>query len=289
MSNVRFLEAILGGPVLADGAMGTMLQWHGMDAGECPELWNVEHPDAVKHVCTAYVEAGSDVISTNTFGGTRIKLACYGLENRAAELNAAGVSLARHAAGDECFVMASLGPTGQFLEPLGNLRFADVSDAFAEAAGAQASAGADAILLETFSDLDELKAALEGARRSGLPCLCTMAFDTGGRTMMGVRPSSAASELTSAGADGVGANCGVGPEGMLQVISEIRASTDIPVIAQPNAGLPKVMGGQVVYDATPAELAGFAVECARLGVNVVGACCGSTPDHIREMKKRLKV
>ncbi len=106
---------------------------------------------------------------------------------------------------------------------------------------------------------------------------------------MGVKPSSAASELTSAGADGVGANCGVGPEGMLQVISEIRASTDIPVIAQPNAGLPKVMGGQVVYDATPAELAGFAVECARLGVNVVGACCGSTPDHIREMKKRLKV
>lgn len=288
MSNNRFLEAISVGPVLADGAMGTMLQRYGMGAGECPELWNIEHPDIVKSVHVAYVDAGSQLISTNTFGGTRTKLASYGLESRAAELNAAGVSLAREAAGTQRFVMASLGPTGKFLEPLGDLSFDEASDAFAEAARAQASGGADAILLETFSDLKELTAALDGARRTGLPCLCTMAFDTGGRTMMGISPLAAAIELTSAGADAVGANCGVGPQGILQVIAEIRASTDIPVIAQPNAGLPKVVDGKVIYDATPVDLADFATESARLGVNVIGACCGSTPDHIREMRKRLR-
>ncbi len=289
MRSSRLLEMAKAGPILSDGAMGTMLQSEGMAPGACPELWNVDNPAAVKRVHAAYIAAGSRIICTNTFGGTRIKLAAYGLEDRVGELNSAGVALAREIAGDDHFVAASIGPTGQFLEPLGDLSFDDAVAVFAEQAAAQASGGADAILMETFSDLEELKAALVGAKTTGLPCFCTMAFDTGGRTMMGVDPVKAAVELAEAGADAVGANCGIGPDGMMEVIRRMREATDILIMAQPNAGLPRVVEGNVIFDATPDDLAEFAAQSAALGVNIIGGCCGSTPDHIRAMAQRLGV
>ena len=270
-------------PLLSDGAMGTMLQGYGLQAGACPELWNVEKPDSVRAVCAAYVEAGSRMISTNTFGGSRLKLAAYGLSDRVAELNSAGAAIAREAAGEDDSVAGSIGPTGEFLEPLGDLSFDDAADVFAEQAEALAAGGVDVILLETFSDLQEARAALTGALRAGLPCFCTFAFDTGGRTMMGLDPIKAAADMSSAGAAGVGANCGVGPQQALEIIAQIRNTATGIVIAQPNAGLPKIVEGRTTYDSTPQEMAEFALKSAQLGVNIIGACCGSTPEHIRAM------
>lgn len=275
-------------PVLSDGAMGTMLQARGLPPGACPELWNVEQPDLVREVHAAYIDAGSCMISTNTFGGSRLKLESYGLAVRVRELNRAGSAIAREAAGPDRFVAGSVGPTGKFLEPLGELAFDKAAKAFEEQCSALAEGGADVILLETFSDLEEARAAVTGALRSGLPVFCTMAFDTGGRTMMGVDPKSAALRLTELGVSGVGANCGVGPRETLDIVRQIRAATKGIVIAQPNAGLPRVVEGRTVYDSTPEEMAKYAVEFANLGVNVIGACCGSTPDHIRAMGAALR-
>jgi len=289
MERDRLLALVKAGPVLWDGAMGTMLQQQGLRPGACPELWNIENRDEVRSIHAAYIEAGARIISTNTFGGNRLKLGAYGLEDRVKELNSAGVTIAREVASGENFVAASIGPTGKFLEPLGDLSFEEAANVFAEQAEAQASAGADVILTETFSDLEEAKAALCGAQQCGLPCFCTMAFDTGGCTMMGVDPPSAAKALAMAGAEAVGANCGVGPGEMLAIIKQVKESTELPVMAQPNAGVPRVVEGAVIYDATPEDMAEFAAECADLGVSIIGACCGSTPQHIYRMAKRLQM
>lgn len=281
MSGQQLVALAAVQPVVGDGAMGTMLQAQGLQAGACPELWNVENPKAIRAVHAAYIEAGSRMIGTNTFGGNRIKLEAYGLSDRVRELNFAGVALAREAAGPDNFVAASIGPTGKFLEPLGDMTFDEAADIFAEQAQAQADAGADAILMETFTDLGETKAALAGALRTGLPCFCTMAFDTGGRTMMGVDPVTAAVQLTEAGASGVGANCGLGPAETMDIIRLMREATSELIIAQPNAGVPQIVGGETVYNSTPEEMASYAVQFAQIGVNIIGGCCGSTPDHIR--------
>lgn len=287
MSGIELISLASEQPVLSDGAMGTMLQAAGLESGACPELWNTERPELVRNIHAAYVEAGSRIVSTNTFGGNRLKLSSYGLEGSVLELNAAGVSLAREAAGKDNFVAGSVGPTGKFLEPLGELAFEEAADVYAEQTQALADAGADVILMETFSDLEETRAALSGACRSGLPCFCTMAFDTGGRTMMGVDPVTAAVELTKAGAAGVGANCGIGPAESLGISKLMRDSTTVLVIAQPNAGLPRVAHGRTVYDSTPEEMACYAVQLAEIGVNIIGGCCGSTPDHIRAIALAL--
>lgn len=274
--------------LLSDGAMGTMLQASGLKPGECPELWNLEHPDVVKAIHAAYIAAGSDIICTNTFGGNRFKLDSLRLAHLMRELNEAGVRLAREVAGDRCYVAASVGPSGKFIEPLGDLSFDDAVEGFAEQAAVAAEAGADVILLETFSAMEEIKAALIGSLKTGLPCFCTMAFDTGGRTMMGVTPAAAARELSDAGASGVGANCGVGPADTLDIIRQMRLETDKLIIVQPNAGLPKVIDGQTLYDSTPDDMALFAEQVAALGANVIGGCCGTTPDHIRKMAESLR-
>ena len=288
MRGKELIELAKISPVLSDGAMGTMLQTCGMQPGACFELLNIEKPDVIRAVHAAYIQAGSRIIGTNTFGGNKFKLEAYGLGDRVYELNFAGVAIAREAAGPEDFIAASIGPTGKFIEPLGDLTFDEAADVFEEQAQAQAEAGADVILMETFSDLPETQAALAGAMKTGLPCFCTMPFETGGRTMMGVDPVTAALELPKAGASGVGANCGLGPAETLEIIRKMRESTSVLVIAQPNAGLPKIMDGKTVYDSTPEEMADYAVKFAELGVNIIGGCCGTTPDHIRAMAARLQ-
>lgn len=287
MRGNELIEQARKQPILGDGAMGTMLQNKGLPAGSCPELWNVEHFDVIRSIHVAYIQAGSEMISTNTFGANRLKLALFGLQDRVCELNKFGIQAAREAANDRVFVAGSIGPTGKFLEPLGDLTEEEAIEVFAEQAMAMAEAGADVILMETFADLTELKAALKGSLQTGLPCLCTMPFDTNGRTMMGVSPEEAAHVLTAMGASGVGANCGVGPKETLEVIKQIRAATDSIVVAQPNAGVPRIVDGVTVYDSTPEEMALFAAEAANIGVNIIGACCGSTPEHIRAMAAAL--
>jgi 5-methyltetrahydrofolate--homocysteine methyltransferase len=285
--------------LIGDGAIGTMLEAAGLPAGSCRELWNVEQPDKVLAVHRAYVEAGADIIETNTFfGGNRIQLRKWGLEQRVAEFNHAAVRLARQAiveaaaglqaAADDIILSVSMGPTGEVLAPLGNLDPQQAVDAFREQAQAAAQAGADAATIETFYALDEIKLAIEGALAAGLTVMATMTFESGGRTMMGVAPADAARALTDYGAAVVGANCGTGPERMLAIAQAILAATDRPAMAQPNAGVPKLVGGKTVFLETPEVMADYAEHFAQLGVRIIGGCCGTTPDHIRAMAQRVK-
>jgi 5-methyltetrahydrofolate--homocysteine methyltransferase len=276
------------GPVIGDGAMGTMLEAAGLPAGACRELWNVEQPDKVLAVHRAYVGAGSDIIETNTFfGGNRIQLAKWGLEERAREFVHAAVRLAREAAGDR-IVSVSMGPTGEVLAPLGNLDPAQAADAFREQAATAAEAGVDAATIETFYALDEIKLAVEAALAAGLAVMATMTFEPSGRTMMGVAPADAARALTDYGATVVGANCGTGPELMLPVAEAMLSATDRPIMVQPNAGMPQLVGGKTVFPETPESMAEYAARFAQMGVKIVGGCCGTTPEHIRAMARRIR-
>lgn len=288
MRGEELIELAMQEPVLCDGAMGTMLYTHGLSVGECPELWNVERSNMVRAIHFAYLQAGSHIISTNTFGANRIKLANYGLSDRVGELNYAGVANAREVAGSEYFVAASVGPTGRLLAPLGDLSLEEAIEVFTEQATAQAEAGADIILVETFSDLEEAKAALIGAIQTGIPCFCTMTFDTGGRTIMGVDPVTATRQLEMWGASGVGANCGVGPEDTIETIRLIKEVASGIVIAQPNAGIPVMSGETSQYTISPNDMAEYAVRLMEAGANIIGGCCGSTPEHIRAMAIALQ-
>ncbi|MBI5696769.1 MAG: homocysteine S-methyltransferase family protein [Nitrospirae bacterium] len=288
----RLLELINTRPLVLDGAMGTMLQEAGMAPGDCPEGLNTANPDMVVGVHRKYVDAGADIITTNSFGGSRIKLAEYGLDGRLAELNAAAVALARKAAesaGREIFVAADIGPTGKFLEPVGSMTFDECYDVFAEQVKAIADAGPDCILIETMSDIKEARAAVIAAKEnSSLPVLITMTFQQDLRTLLGTPPEAAIAVLEAAGADMIGANCSLGPEGVYEVARAMAAVARVPLIFQPNAGLPRLVDGKTVYPATPAELADFAEKFFDLGVGVIGSCCGSRPEHTRAVAERLK-
>jgi len=294
-NSARLLARLSRAPLIGDGAMGTMLEAAGLLAGACRELWNIEQPDKVLGVHRAYVEAGSDIIETNTFfGGNRIQLAKWGLGERAAEFNQAAVRLAREAAGGApaadgaIMVSVSMGPTGEVLAPLGNLDPAQAADAFREQAQAAAEAGADAATVETFYALDEIKLAIAAALAAGLPVMATMTFEPSGRTMMGVAPADAARALTDYGATIVGANCGTGPEVMVPVIEAMMAATDRPLMVQPNAGMPRLVGGKTTFPATAETMADYAARFAQMGVKVIGGCCGTTPDHVRAMARRIR-
>ncbi|HHB90347.1 MAG TPA: betaine--homocysteine S-methyltransferase [Anaerolineae bacterium] len=276
--------------VLGDGAMGTMLQQMGLTSGGAPELWNVERPDIIRKIYQSYVDAGSQIIETNTFGGTRYRLALHNLQDRVHELNYAGAALARDVAGEEVFVAGSMGPTGELLQPVGELAFEDAVDAFAEQAAALAEGGVDFFLIETMSDLNEVRAAVEGCQRvSDLPIAATMTFDTNYHTMMGVSPAQAVQELAAMGVKIIGANCGNGPDEIRRVIREMLAARPegVYIYAQSNAGLPHYDHGHIHYDGTPEVMADLALELAGLGVDIIGACCGSTPEHIRAMHEAL--
>ena len=282
------MESILsrlksGRVIVADGAMGTMLQAAGLPTGTSPEAWLLENPDPVQDVQRAYVEAGAELILTCTFGGTRTRLERAGLAERVAEVNRRAVEIARQAAGERAYVAGDIGPLGEFLAPLGKISYEQAVEIFAEQAAALAEAGVDVLYIETMSALDEVRAAVEGAQRaeSGLPIFATLAFDSHGRTNMGVRPEQAAEALLELGVDALGANCGATLEMTEGAITKMHAAApQALLVAKPNAGLPRMVGRETVYDATPEDMAEYARKFVALGARVVGGCCGSTPAHI---------
>jgi 5-methyltetrahydrofolate--homocysteine methyltransferase len=277
--------------LLSDGAWGTMLQAKGMTPQDCPEEWNVSHADAVKSVAAAYAKVGCDLILSDTFGGSSVKLKKMGYGDRVAEFNAAGVRNSLAMAGS-AVVAASVGPTGEFLEPLGEMTADQMEAVYAEQIGAMIAAGVRALCLETMTALDEAACAIRAAKRidPSVDVICTMTFShgpAGHRTMMGVSPAQAAKGLTAAGADIVGANCGNGIEQMIEITREFRENTDRPILIHANAGMPELVGGKTVFRQTPQDMAGKVKDLLAAGANIVGGCCGTTPDHIAAMRKEL--
>jgi len=286
-------EALEKGILISDGAMGTMLQSKGLTDGGAPELWNVENPEAVESVLDEYATAGANLITTNTFGGTRGRLQMHGLEDRLFELNKAGAEIARKVADRHpgCFVMGDVGPSGELMEPMGTMTPDQAKDLFAEQIKALVAGGVDAILIETMSDLSEVEAAVNAVKEvaPNLPIIATFSFDTNLRTMMGVKPAMAVKTLAAQGVRIIGANCGRGVDEMRVIAKELtEARPDgVYIITQSNAGLPKLVGGDFIYDGTPEEMAKYAQDMKELGVNVIGSCCGSTPAHTSAMKAAI--
>ena len=282
-------EALEKGILISDGAMGTMLQGKGLTDGGAPELWNVENPTAIEEVLEEYATAGANLITTNTFGGTRGRLQMHGLDDRLFELNKAGAEIARKVADRHpgCFVMGDVGPSGELMEPMGTMTIDEAKNLFADQIKALVAGGVDAILIETMSDLQEVEAAVKAAQEvaPSLPIIVTFSFDTNLRTMMGVKPSVAVKTLAAEGVRIIGANCGRGTDEMRIIAKELtEARPDgVYIITQSNAGLPKLVGGDFIYDGTPEEMAKYAEDMKALGVNVIGSCCGSTPAHTKAM------
>lgn len=289
------LEKLLesGRPILLDGAMGTMLMDAGLEQGDPPEEWNITYPDRIREVHRNYIQAGSRVILTNSFGGTRFRLEMHDLQDRVIELNEAAARNARteaNAASDIVVVAGSMGPTGQLFEPMGTLTFEEAKAAFAEQAKGLAEGGVEVFWIETMSDLNEVKAAVEGARSvSDLPIVVTMSFDTHGHTMMGVSPVKALEIVGALDVIAIGANCGTGSDELEIAVKAMReANPDAVLVAKANAGIPQVVaGGAIVYNGTPEVMAQYARNVHNLGVSLIGGCCGSTPLHIRAMAEAL--
>lgn len=280
------------GPVVVDGGMGTLLQDMGLDDGGCGELWNLERPDAVREAHRAYASAGAHVLTTNTFGGTRPRLDMHGLGDRVHELNAAAARIAREVAAEHgALVAGDLGPTGELMVPLGTLDADDAQALFEEQLRGLLEGGIDVVLIETMSDLSETLAAVAAARAAApdLPVIATLSFDTNLHTMMGVGPGAAVTALAEAGVDAVGANCGRGPEEMSRIAAEMVAARPegLLLVAQSNAGLPQVVGDHFEYDATPADMARLAADLRDLGIDLIGGCCGSTPEHIAAIRRSV--
>jgi methionine synthase I (cobalamin-dependent) len=272
-------------PVVTDGAWGTQLQARGLPAGECPDGWNLTHPERVEEVARAYVDAGSRVILTNTFRANRLTLAGYGLADKVAEINRAGAAISRRAAAGCVHVFASIGPTGKLLTT-GETTEEELLAAFTEQAQALAEGGAEALLVETMSDLAEAKLALRAARQTGLPVVVSMIFGSGknkDRTMMGATPEQVAQELTEAGADAIGANCGSGIAAYVPICRRLRAATARPIWIKPNAGLPELLDGRTVYRLTPEEFASHLPALIEAGATFIGGCCGTGPEFIRKI------
>ena len=279
--------------ILTEGAMGTMLFAAGLTQGYSPELWNVEQPDKVAAIHKAYLEAGAQIALTNTFGGNRFRLALHNAQDRVEDLNHAAVELLQKVmrnAERSVLIAGNIGPTGQVLQPYGEMSFEEARLAFAEQAAALIGAGVDLIWIETMADLEEVRAAVEGIRQVSqeLPVMTTMTFDTHGRTMMGVTPEKAVTTMASFGATAVGGNCGNGPAEILSVIEKMHTtSPDAILVAKSNAGVPTLVGGRPVYGASPADMAEYAVKVYNAGARIIGACCGSTPDHIKAIAQAL--
>ena len=279
--------------IIADGAMGTMLFANGLLFGDPPEVWNLSKPDIVRRVHRGYLDAGSQIIMTNTFGGNRMRLSLHGLQDRVAELNQTAAILLRSevdAAGGSALVAGDIGPTGAILAPTGTLEYDEAVDIFAEQAAALVAGGVDLIWIETMSDLNEIKAAIEGVRRvsPGIALITTMTFDTRGHTMMGVSPEQALAHLTAWGADAVGGNCGNGPDELITVVQRMQAAgPTVPLVAKSNAGMPELVDMRAVYRADPETMAAAALTMRDSGARIVGGCCGTTPAHLELIASTL--
>jgi 5-methyltetrahydrofolate--homocysteine methyltransferase len=289
----EFFERLAAGGVLvADGAMGTMLMEHGLDAGQPPESFNLKRRDVLERIAKEYLDAGADIIQTNTFGASRVKLSQYGLDEKVVEINRNAVRAVKRVSSGEAYVSGSCGPSGRLLKPYGDVDPKTMVDAFREQAGVLIDAGVDVICIETMTDLQEAIYAIKGVRRmsSSIPVLATMTFDPtpkGFRTVMGVSIEEAAKGLEIAGADVVGSNCGNGIEHMILIAREFKSYTKLPVMIQSNAGKPVLQADKVVYPETPEFMAEKAGELIAIGVSIIGGCCGTTPAHIRALRKAV--
>ena len=282
-------EKINSGRILvSDGAWGTFLHAKGLGPGECPELWNIEHPEEVFEIAESYIDAGSDMIETNSFGGSVFKLKSFGLEKRVAELNKAAAKISRRAAGPDKHVLGSIGPTGKLLM-MEEVTPEELYEAFKVQAVALAEGGADALVVETMSDIDEAKAAVNACKKNtSCEVICTMTFEKSGEkeyhTMMGISPEQMVDEMMAAGADIIGANCGNGAKNMIDITQAIRlVNKNIPVLIHANAGAPLYHDGKTIFPETPDQMAEFVQLLIDAGANIIGGCCGTTPEHIRKI------
>ena len=287
-----FLEIISAGKILlADGAMGTELQKRGLPSGACPEEFNLTHPEIVQSIYRDYYNAGSDIVETNTFGANRARLKLHGFEDRVKEFCARGVKLAKEVCPPGKFVAGSIGPTGEMFEPLGSLSTEDAYNFFAEQAEALAESGADILFIETMMAPDEVELAIKASKeKTSLPVSASMTFEkskTGLKTMWGIDVASAVKILSGAGADVIGSNCGKGLDEMIEIVTEMRKLTDKPIIAQANAGIPEWVHGISVYPETPESIIPKVNALLESGINILGGCCGTAPEHIKKMRELL--
>jgi 5-methyltetrahydrofolate--homocysteine methyltransferase len=290
MSRALLVETVESGRILvSDGAWGTFLQEKGLKVGDCPEIWNLERADDVLEVASLYIEAGADMVQTNSFGGSSIKLDSYNLASRAKEINHKAAALSRRAAGEDRWVIASMGPTGKLLI-MGSVTEAEMYQSFRAQAEALAAGGADALCVETMSDVAEAAQAVKAAR-DGTSCevICTFTFERTAagdyRTLFGVSPPDATRAALEAGADIVGANCGNGFAQMIDVVGQIQAAAaGKPILVHANAGIPQIVGGETVFPDTPEQMAALVPDLVGAGAGIIGGCCGTTPAHIRAIR-----
>lgn len=296
MIKKTLLDALAERPLLGDGAMGTQLMFAGLEQGACGEAWNLTHPEQVLAIQRRYAEAGSDCLLTNTFGGSRIMLNRHGHPDEVVEINKAAAAISRAAfSGREGYVIGDIGPFGGLLEPYGEFTESQVRSAFEEQAQALVDGGVDAIIIETQTSLEELSLGIEAAKNAGAACVIgSMAYDvtldgSTFRTMMGVDPERAAELMEEFGAHVVALNCGTGMDmnRARDAVERYRAVTDLPIMTQPNAGLPKLIQMKIVYDETPEDMVTGVVPLLEAGARILGACCGSTPEHIRAFRAAI--
>ena len=288
MTREEFSRLTREGLLFLDGATGTNLQKAGMPAGVCPELWILEHPDALLRLQEAFAEAGSNILYAPTFGANRIKLQEYGLQDRLAEMNASLVGLSRQASAGRAFVAGDITMTGRQLCPIGSMQFEELVDIYKEQIRALCEAGVDLLVVETMMSLQETRAAVIAAREvCDLPVMATLTFESDGRTLFGTPPECVPVTLQGLGADAVGLNCSAGPDRMKELTERFYAYSEIPVIVKPNAGIPELEGDRTVYRMTPEVFSESCLDLVRAGARIIGGCCGTTPEHIRALVRKL--